>query len=232
VTKWMRVGVVLLAAAVVAGCGAGPSTTRQASHQQPTIRGTSFPQQLEPASQVSVYEDDYHGWRALFMKNGLVTVVAVPAIGGRIMEYKLGSHPFLWVNEAELKGEAGVDDDGNIYVSDKNEDGGALKFDNDGNFIIKIGKIGEGENMTRQAGYLAVNSKLHKLYIADDPNGQVDVYDSVTGNFLYEFGGHGEGPDKWGDDCEGIAIGPWDLVFAVDENGGTIKVFREDYEYF
>jgi len=102
VTKWMRVGVVLLAAAVVAGCGAGPSTTRQASHQQPTIRGTSFPQQLEPASQVSVYEDDYHGWRALFMKNGLVTVVAVPAIGGRIMEYKLGSHPFLWVNDAEF----------------------------------------------------------------------------------------------------------------------------------
>lgn len=101
-TKWMRIAVVLLAAAVVAGCGSGPSSSRQTSRQQPTIRGTSFPQQLEPASQVSVYEDDYHGWPALFMKNGLVTVVAVPAIGGRIMEYKLGSHPFLWVNEAEF----------------------------------------------------------------------------------------------------------------------------------
>jgi len=102
VTRWMRIVVALLAAAVVAGCGAGPSSTRQTSHQQPTIRGASFPQQLEPASQVSVYEDDYHGWRGLFMKNGLVTLVAVPAIGGRIMEYKLGSHPFLWVNKAEL----------------------------------------------------------------------------------------------------------------------------------
>jgi len=102
VMRWMRIAVVLLAAAVVAGCGAGPSSSRQTSRQQPTIRGTSFPQQLEPASQVSVYEDDYHGWPALFMKNGLVTVVAVPAIGGRIMEYKLGSHPFLWVNDAEF----------------------------------------------------------------------------------------------------------------------------------
>jgi len=102
VTRWMRIVVAVLAAAVVAGCGAGPSSTRQTSRQQPTIRGTSFPQQLEPASQVSVHEDDYHGWPALFMKNGLVTVVAVPAIGGRIMEYKLGSHPFLWVNEAEF----------------------------------------------------------------------------------------------------------------------------------
>jgi len=102
VTRWMRIAVVLLAAAVVAGCGAGPSSSRQTSRQQPTIRGTSFPQQLEPASQVSVYEDDYHGWPALFMKNGLVTVVAVPAIGGRIIEYKLGSHPFLWVNDAEF----------------------------------------------------------------------------------------------------------------------------------
>ena len=101
-TRWMRIAVALLAAAVVAGCGAGPSSSRQTSRQQPTIRGTSFPQQLEPASQVSVYEDDYHGWPALFMKNGLVTVVAVPAIGGRIMEYKLGSHPFLWVNDAEF----------------------------------------------------------------------------------------------------------------------------------
>ncbi len=101
-TKWMRIAAVLLAGAVVAGCGGGPSSSRQTSRQPPTIRGTSFPQQLEPASQVSVYEDDYHGWPALFMKNGLVTVVAVPAIGGRIMEYKLGSHPFLWVNDAEF----------------------------------------------------------------------------------------------------------------------------------
>lgn len=121
-----------------------------------------------------------------------------------------------------------VDDEGNIYVSDKGPEGGALKFDNDGNFIMKIGNIGEGQNMTMQAGYLAVNSRLKKLYIADDPNGQVDVYNCETGDFLYEFGGKGEGPDKWGDDCEGLAIGPWDLVFAVDENGGNIKIFQED----
>ena len=101
-TRRTRIAAVLLAGAVVAGCGGGPSSSRQTSRQQPTIRGTSFPQQLEAASQVSVYEDDYHGWPALFMKNGLVTVVAVPAIGGRIMEYKLGSHPFLWVNETEF----------------------------------------------------------------------------------------------------------------------------------
>jgi len=102
VKRWTKIALGLFIVVAVAGCGAGPSSTRQTSRQQPTIRGTSFPQQLEPASQVSVYEDDYHGWPALFMKNGLVTVVAVPAIGGRIMEYKLGSHPFLWVNDAEF----------------------------------------------------------------------------------------------------------------------------------
>ena len=101
-TRWMKIAVVLLAAAVVAGCGSGPSSSRQTSRQPPTIPGTGFSQQIEPDSQVSVYEDDYHGWPALFMKNGLVTVVAVPAIGGRIMEYKLGNHPFLWVNDAEF----------------------------------------------------------------------------------------------------------------------------------
>ncbi len=121
-----------------------------------------------------------------------------------------------------------VDKAGNIYVSDKTENGGVLKFDNSGNFIKKIGVIGEGQNMTKQAGHIAINSALNKLYVADDPNGQVDVYNSETGDFLYEFGGIGKGPDKWGDDCEGLAIGPWGLVFAVDENGGNIKVFQED----
>ncbi len=93
----------LLTLVIITGCGGGISqrstTTRR---EPPRIRGTSFPQRLQPASQARAEEFKYHNWRAYRLTNGLVTVVAVPAIGGRIMEYKLGDKPLLWVNPAEL----------------------------------------------------------------------------------------------------------------------------------
>jgi len=101
VIRWARTLPLIFAVVVMAGCGGGLSPSRQSSRRQPSIRGSSFPQELAAASRVTVEEDDYKGWQALYMRNGLVTVVAVPAIGGRIMEYKLGNHPFLWTNPVE-----------------------------------------------------------------------------------------------------------------------------------
>lgn len=42
------------------------------------------------------------GWQAQVLRNELVTLAVVPAIGGRAMQYDLGDHPFLWVNPAEI----------------------------------------------------------------------------------------------------------------------------------
>ena len=39
---------------------------------------------------------DFHGWRAVKLSNGLVDLVAVPDVGGRIMAYDLGNFPYLW----------------------------------------------------------------------------------------------------------------------------------------
>ena len=41
---------------------------------------------------------DFHGWRAYRLANRFVQLVAVPDIGGRIMAYDLGTHPFLFVD--------------------------------------------------------------------------------------------------------------------------------------
>ena len=101
---WIQIGVASLLGAIVAGCGGGVSQRSSLANrqrQEPTIRGSSFSQQLQPAAQARAEEFTYQGWQALRLTNGLVTVVAVPAIGGRIMEYKLGDHPFLWVNPDE-----------------------------------------------------------------------------------------------------------------------------------
>jgi len=47
---------------------------------------------------------DYNqwGWEAVVMQNGLITVATVPAIGARVMQYDLGTHPSIFVNSAEL----------------------------------------------------------------------------------------------------------------------------------
>ena len=39
---------------------------------------------------------DFHGWQAVKLSNGLVDLVAVPDVGGRIMAYDLGNFPYLW----------------------------------------------------------------------------------------------------------------------------------------
>jgi hypothetical protein len=42
------------------------------------------------------------GWDAVVLRNGLITVATVPAIGARIMQYDLGRHASIFVNESEL----------------------------------------------------------------------------------------------------------------------------------
>ncbi len=42
----------------------------------------------------------YRGWKAIELSNGLIEVQVVPAIGGRVIQYKLGDFEYFFVNEA------------------------------------------------------------------------------------------------------------------------------------
>ena len=42
------------------------------------------------------------GWTSYVMSNGLITLAVVPEIGGRVMQYDLDGHPFIYVNPEEL----------------------------------------------------------------------------------------------------------------------------------
>ena len=66
--------------------------------------------------------DNYNdwGWNTWVMKNDLITVSTVPAIGARIMQYDLGDHPSLFINEDEF---------GNTYTP-----GPSFTFHNFGGF--------------------------------------------------------------------------------------------------
>ncbi len=51
-----------------------------------------------PAFAAEVVPADYRGWKTTALRNGLVEVLAVPAAGGRIVQFKLADAEFLWVN--------------------------------------------------------------------------------------------------------------------------------------
>ena len=102
------VGAILAMLTLVAGilgCG-GPekaSTTSARDGSRPRLgSGYGDSSTARAAAKATATEVDYYGWKAFKLTNGLVTVIAVPDVGGRIMEYKLGAHPFIWQNPDEL----------------------------------------------------------------------------------------------------------------------------------
>ena len=53
---------------------------------------------MTPSLPCTVQKCDFRGWTAYRLENGLINLVAVPDIGGRIMAYDLGPYPFLFVD--------------------------------------------------------------------------------------------------------------------------------------
>jgi hypothetical protein len=65
----------------------------------------------------TVYRALFRGWDACYLENAFVRLVAVPDIGGRIMAYDLGPHPFIFV-EDELAGK--------LFSPEENQGDGSL----------------------------------------------------------------------------------------------------------
>ncbi len=43
-------------------------------------------------------DENYRGWKAVRISNGIVTLHVVPQIGGRIIQAELGGRPYFWIN--------------------------------------------------------------------------------------------------------------------------------------
>lgn len=68
-------------------------------------------------SECSVNKTTFRGWDAMEMENGLIRLVAVPDIGGRIMAYDLGNVPFIFV-DPDLAGQ--------LFSAEENQGDGSL----------------------------------------------------------------------------------------------------------
>lgn len=49
-------------------------------------------------SACEIVSTDFHGWRAILLRNEVMSVTAVPVIGGRVMSLKLGTREYLFTN--------------------------------------------------------------------------------------------------------------------------------------
>jgi predicted GH43/DUF377 family glycosyl hydrolase len=57
--------------------------------------------QLSPGAaggKVTAVDAAYRGWKTLALNNSLVELQILPAIGGRVIQFKMGDKDFLWVN--------------------------------------------------------------------------------------------------------------------------------------
>lgn len=64
-----------------------------------------------------VEQRDFRGWHAAYLKNDLITLAAVPDIGGRIMAYDLGPYPYLYVDRNLA---------GRLFSAEENQGDGSL----------------------------------------------------------------------------------------------------------
>lgn len=84
---------------ILAGCGGG---VEQAQPRR-EVPGISAPSEIsESPGTANVNEISHKGWKALELSNNLVTVIAVPEVGGRVMDYRVGDRSLLWINPAEV----------------------------------------------------------------------------------------------------------------------------------
>ncbi len=90
--------IVPMTLALLIGCGGG---VQQAQPQRQVPGVATQTSSRDAGDRAGVEEVRYHNRPALRMSNGLVTVLIMPEIGGRILEYKLDAHPLLWVNPDE-----------------------------------------------------------------------------------------------------------------------------------
>ena len=133
--------------------------------------------------------------------------------------------------EGEAAGQFGdlgplaVDAEDNIYVSDEGAVTGIKKFTADGKFVsVFVPLVEDGQPGTKALAYLAIDNELGRLYAGDDGDGDIDVYDLATGKLIMSIAGHGANPGEFTEDIDGIAVGPYNLVFAMDTADGAINV--------
>ena len=117
-----------------------------------------------------------------------------------------------------------VDDRDVLYVADANLDR-VFAFDQQGRVVLSIGEKDEFYS----PGGLALHQGLGRLYVADAGLHRIRVYDSLTGRFLFQFGGRGAEPGKFNYPTHLALRGS--RLYVTDTMNFRVQVFDLDGRY-
>ena len=118
-----------------------------------------------------------------------------------------------------------VDSEGYIYVSTE-ENNQIIKFDSSGDYLLKWGSQGYGDDQFNGPQGLTADSEGN-VYVCDQWNHRVLKFDS-SGNFLSKFGvsqGWGEGQFS---DPKDVAVDSSGNIYVADSGNNRIQVFSPD----
>jgi len=143
-----------------------------------------------------------------------------------------------------------VDYEGHVWIGGNGpSDAHILKFTADGEFLLQIGRAGQGggsndtENLGRPAA-IEVDPHTNELYVADGyRNRRLVVFDAITGQYKRHWGAYGEQPND-------LELGPYTpasaparqfrtpvhdvtlandgLVYVADRTNNRLQVFQRD----
>jgi len=102
------------------------------------------------------------------------------------------------------------------------------EFDNDGNLVRIIGKRGNANGQFNRPTHLAVSS--NRLFVNDNMNFRVQVFDVSTGAHLASIGEHGNSTGYLAQP-KGLALSFDDQVFIAESVSNIIQVFSSSGEF-
>nr|MBF0220882.1 SPOR domain-containing protein [Desulfobulbaceae bacterium] len=183
-----------------------------------------IPQNLALAKDNSMYITGLSSRRILVLdKNGSFKKWFSVAVDKR------GDYVFSDATEpddiAEIK-DIEIDPDGNIIVLSESTSK-VYVFDSEERFLFAFGKKGGAEGKLSRPRAVAFDSNLRCFYVVDYMRHTVLIYD-INGEFKYEFGGRGWGPE-WFNYPVDIVIGRQGNVVVADFFNQRAQVFEVKY---
>ena len=146
-----------------------------------------------------------------------------------------------------------VDVDNDVWVGGNGpSDAQILKFTDDGEFLLQIGRSGQSdgsndtEDLGRPAG-MVVDSETDEIYVADGyGNRRVIVFDAETGEYRRHWGAYGDRPDdmelpvydpevdpirQFRSPVHDVTISDDGLVYVADRTNNRVQVYQKDGDF-
>jgi len=121
-------------------------------------------------------------------------------------------------------GDSFIAENGDIYVPDYTNDM-VRWFDSTFTPVLTWGILGSGDGQFNQPWDIGASPDGGRLYVLHNGNDRVQVFTN-NGVYLSQFGGPGTAPGQC-DNCYGLAVDNYGLVYVTDWSEGMIQIYDE-----